>query len=54
VQAEGADADKPDVTQAVAEIVGIVSSDDEFNLAQYRRSERLDLDYLSPPTPYVR
>jgi hypothetical protein len=49
----GAEAGKPEVMQAVAEIVGMVSSDDEFNLSQYRRSEMLDLDYLSPPMPYA-
>lgn len=50
----GADADVPPNLTAVGEIVGQVSTEDEFSLAQYRRSESLDLDYLSPPAPYGR
>ena len=50
----GRDADVAANLTAVREIVGQVSAEDEFNLAQYRRSESLDLDYLSPPVPYDR
>lgn len=32
-------------------IVGELASDDEYTLARYRRSEQLDVDHLSPPTP---
>src|SRR5262249_6858982 len=50
----GKDATDPPVLNAVASIVGQLSSEDEFNLLQMRRSELLDLEYLSPPRPYGR
>jgi hypothetical protein len=40
-----------EVADAVRQIVGFASSDDDFSLAQYRRSEMLDVDHLSPPSP---
>jgi hypothetical protein len=39
------------VAGAVRSVVGLVVSDDEFTLVQYRNSEMLDLDHLSLPTP---
>lgn len=50
-QLKGADADNPDYRSAVKRVTGILSTDQEFSLAQYRRSEMLDLDHLSTPTP---
>jgi hypothetical protein len=49
----GRDKDDPAVTEAVAggEIVADILSDDEYSLARYRRSERLDVEHLSPPPP---
>ncbi|WP_251450892.1 hypothetical protein [Microbacterium sp. Marseille-Q6648] len=46
------DAEDASVRDAVREIVGEVSSDDEFPLSKARRSEQLDIDFLSEPTPY--
>jgi hypothetical protein len=43
--------------KAIAEAVadGVVAADivseDEYSLARYRRSEQLDVEHLSPPTP---
>lgn len=48
---KGSDAGNPSIQRAVASVIGQVSTDDEFNLAQYRRSEMLDLDHLSAPSP---
>ncbi|MCT2357009.1 hypothetical protein M3G54_01340 [Brevibacterium casei] len=45
-------ASKPEVRDAVASVVGELSSDDEFSLARVRRSEQLDVDFLSDPVPY--
>lgn len=49
----GRDKDNPAVAEAVAggEIAADIASDDEYSLARYRRSERLDVEHLSPPTP---
>ncbi|MGA7088924.1 MAG: hypothetical protein WB116_11745 [Candidatus Dormiibacterota bacterium] len=46
-------ASQPEVMDAVAgrEIQGQIVSDREFSLARYRRSEQLDVDYLSPSPP---
>ena len=41
----------PDVTSAVNAITGQLWADDEFPLSRIRKSELLDLDYLSGPTP---
>jgi len=46
------DAEDPSVRDAVREIIGELSSDDEFPLSKVRRSEQLDIDFLSGPTPY--
>lgn len=40
------------VLGAVSSIVGEVASDDEFPLSKVRKSEQLDVDYLSDPAPY--
>ena len=32
-------------------VAGELVSEDEYSLARYRRSEQLDVDHLSPPTP---
>lgn len=40
------------VKGAVRAVTGMLASDDEFSLANVRRSEILDLDYLSAPTPF--
>ncbi|MGC2941822.1 MULTISPECIES: hypothetical protein [unclassified Brevibacterium] len=40
------------VSDAVSEVIGEVYSDDEFPLAKVRRSEQLDIDFLSPPVPF--
>lgn len=45
------DAD-PQVRNAVISVTGELSSDDEFSLAKMRRSEQLDIDFLSDPVPY--
>jgi hypothetical protein len=45
------DESEPDVANAVKELVGELWSDDEFPLSRVRKSELLDLDYLSTPTP---
>ncbi|TDT31225.1 hypothetical protein [Naumannella halotolerans] len=42
----------PEVTGAVLSVSGELSSDDEFPLSRARRSEQLDVDFLSDPTPY--
>lgn len=49
----GRDKDDPAVAEAVAggEIAADILSDDEYSLARYRRSERLDVEHLSPPSP---
>ncbi|GAA1512035.1 hypothetical protein [Brevibacterium permense] len=39
------------VASAVSEVVGEVHSDDEFPLSKMRKSEQLDIDFLSPPVP---
>ncbi len=41
----------PDVADAVRSIIGEVIPADEYPLIRVRRSELLDLDHLSPPTP---
>ncbi len=50
---QGRDAAQQSVMSAVSSIVGQLSSEDEFTLSQYRRSELLDLDHLSHPTPFA-
>lgn len=40
-----------DVSEAVASITAQLSTDEEFSLALYLRSESLDLEHLSPPAP---
>jgi len=40
-----------DPTGALASIASEVVGEDEYTLDRYRRSERLDLDHLSAPTP---
>jgi len=49
----GRDKDDPAVAEAVAggEIAADILSDDEYSHARYRRSERLDVEHLSPPPP---
>ncbi len=49
----GHDRDDPAVIRAVAggEIDADIASEDEYSLARYLRSERLDVEHLSPPTP---
>ena len=49
----GRDKENPAVAEAVAggEIAADIASDDEYSLARYRRSERLDVEHLSPPAP---
>lgn len=42
----------PEIRAAVASVSGGLSSDDEFSLARVRRSEQLDVDFLSDPAPY--
>jgi hypothetical protein len=42
----------PSAEHTVRSVDALVSSDDDFTLAQLRRSERLDLAHLSPPTPH--
>lgn len=44
--------DDPQVRDAVISVTGELSSDDEFSLAKMRRSEQLDIDFLSDPVPY--
>lgn len=46
------DADDPAIREAVRSITGELSSDDEFPLSKVRRSEQLDIDFLSGPAPY--
>lgn len=46
------DAEDPAVRDAVRSISGELSSDDEFPLSKVRRSEQLDVDFLSDPIPY--
>jgi hypothetical protein len=41
----------PEVSSAVRSIVALLSEDDEFSLSRLRKSERLDVDYLSEPYP---
>lgn len=41
------------VASAVSEVVGEVHSDDEFPLSKMRKSEQLDIDFLSPPVPLI-
>lgn len=49
----GRDTSDPAVANAVAggEVTADIVSDDEYSLARYRRSERLDVEHLSPPPP---
>jgi hypothetical protein len=49
----GRDRENPAVAEVVAggEIAADIASDDEYSLARYRRSERLDVEHLSPPAP---
>jgi hypothetical protein len=42
----------PEYRDAVASVAGELSTDDEFSLARVRRSEQLDVDFLSDPAPY--
>lgn len=42
----------PEIVGAVSSVSGELSSDDEFPLSRIRRSEQLDVDFLSDPTPY--
>lgn len=49
---KGQTADDPTVSGAVSSITGEVSADDDFPLSKVRRSEQLDVDYLSEPSPY--
>jgi len=51
-QPKGANANNRDVQDAVAGVNPQISSEDEFTLAQIRRSEVLDVDHLSGPYPY--
>ena len=46
------DAEDPAVGDAVRDITGELSADDEFPLSRVRKSEQLDIDFLSEPTPY--
>ncbi len=46
---KGAPAKK--VIDAVASLIAEVVPADEYMLTRYRRSEQLDLDHLSVPTP---
>lgn len=41
----------PQVTSAVHSVTAKIWSDDEFPLAMYRKSEQLDIDFLSDPIP---
>lgn len=43
-----------EVASAVSEVVGEVHSDDDFPLSKMRKSEQLDIDFLSPPVPFDR
>jgi hypothetical protein len=41
------------IAEAVADgvVAADIASEDEYSLARYRRSEQLDVEHLSPPTP---
>ena len=41
----------PQILGAVSRVVAQVWPDDEFPLSLYRKSEILDIDFLSEPTP---
>lgn len=45
------DLEEPIVANAVSEVVGEFWTDDEFPLSKYRKSELLDVDYLSAGYP---
>jgi hypothetical protein len=45
-------AEDPVIRDAVQSIKGELSSDDEFPLSKVRRSEQLDIEFLSDPTPF--
>ena len=49
---KGRMADDKAVLEAVESISGEASADDEFPLTKVRRSEQLDIDFLSDPAPY--
>lgn len=42
---------RPEISEAVASVTGQLSTDDEFSLFLYLRTESLDLEHLSPPAP---
>lgn len=44
---------EPSVGDAVASVTGQLSTDEEFSLYLFRRTESLDLDHLSPPAPFT-
>lgn len=46
------EAQDPAIRDAVTSVTGELSSDDEFPLSRIRRSEQLDVDFLSDPAPY--
>ncbi|MET3769367.1 hypothetical protein ABIB15_002063 [Marisediminicola sp. UYEF4] len=48
---KGRDAENPAVRDAVDSVEGELSSDDTFSLSSFRRSEQLDIDFLSDPMP---
>ncbi|UQB16773.1 hypothetical protein LIX22_000487 [Clavibacter nebraskensis] len=45
------DMQKSEIANAVSEITGVLWSEDDFPLSRVRKSEILDIDYLSGPTP---
>lgn len=47
----GRDADDPAIMDAVTKVDALLWADDEFPLSRVRKSEILDLDYLSPGFP---
>jgi len=47
----GSDRDNPLLVQAVAEVGAELWSEDDFPLSHMRRSEQLDIDFLSDPQP---
>lgn len=42
---------RPEIAEAVASVTGQLSTDEEFSLYLYLRTESLDLEHLSPPAP---
>ena len=48
---KGRYAEAPEVKEAVAAVEALVWTDEEFPLVRYRRSEQLDVDFLSDPSP---